>query len=189
MKSKSVMIIFGVLVVLALVGGAWQTSVFAQTVPPVVPADNGTGGGGPVIPPAGGATANQTVENGKAALVTSGGWQVSAGKNVLPAGDVLGVTIPGNLPGAGSVSAITGGMYTTLTNNGANVELSGNQKVVVSFKLSQDQLDAFKKDPNAGILWYDPVKKSWVRLSATLNGDTLSVETSGLGYFVVGSLK
>jgi hypothetical protein len=49
-------------------------------------------------------------------------------------------------------------------------------------------IEAFKKDPNLAIFWYDPVGKQWVKLTTTLVDGKLVATIPGAGFVVFGSL-
>ena len=193
MNLKTPLIVVGLILALALFAGAWQSDVFAKngTVPPVVPPKPTRVATLP-IPVIGKCVIAIAVKAKPVLVDLTGDFQSGAEADVLKAGMVLRVcrVDPNKLYFADTLHTINEVFYVAVLDKDKEIN---PQKLVkkgkITFVLSTDEVDAFKKDPTLGILWYDAEHEKWVRLVAVLKDDKLTVDTDALGYFLFGSLK
>ena len=109
--------------------------------------------------------------------------------DTLKAGEVVSLTTPTTLPGADTVSLIGCSVYSSVLDNGVPASLAGTETFTFTFPLTDAQVQALKKDPTAGILWYNATTNKWERLIGVLEGNNLTFTTYSLGYFALGGLK
>jgi hypothetical protein len=188
MKNKLPPILFALIVGLALFGGTWQMSPFAATVPPVVPEQ-------PVVqssPPVSGTGQVSTTDDGNGARIEiTNQALISVPANTLQPGTVIkaSTVISSEAPSSGSLSSINNVLFLDLSKDGVSLSNPLTSSISISMTLSDDQIEAFKKDPTLGVQWYDPDKKEWVKLPASLVDGKLVFETKKGGYFAFGSKK
>jgi hypothetical protein len=151
---------------LAILGGTWDTSLAAGTVPPNRPPAYGPGG-------------------------RFGGGPFGRGGPFGPGGLVIPVTGAGALiPVTGAGCTLTPIEIETLPEGvepkGTAYTCDGGCQIEIT---DPALIEAFKQVPGLAIFWYDPDGKQWVKLSTTLVGDTLVATIPGAGFVVFGSLE
>ena len=166
LKNMLVLAIFASVISLAMLGGTWATSLAAGTVPNIpLFGPGGAGGGGGAVIPVTGA--------GALIPVTGAGCTLTE--------CVLNKINPKTLPQGIEVRDTD-----AYKCEASNCVIKLNDPVLV---------DAFKKDPNLSILWYDLAKKEWVKLITTLEKNSqlengaLVADVPDSGYVVFGLCK
>lgn len=192
MNNKIPFVVFGLVLVLALLGGVWQIPAFAQlgTVAAVAPTAVAFQ---PVIPITGGNCVSNTAIKGKPVSVNlSGAAESSALADVLNAGQVLQIcpVKSADLPENTVLNPTGGAIYVSVLDSGKEVKLEeAGKKHTVVFILTASEIELFKKFPAMGILWFDPVKNEWVRLTGVLKDGKLMVDNASVGYYAFGTLN
>ena len=186
MKDKTPLVIFVVVVALAVIGGTWQSSVFAATVPPTVPTKEAVVLSTPVVD-----TWQETVVSGTeaASVAIPGLATVDVPAGLLKDGSKVKASAlkPEDVPSQENFANISGVLYLSIEEDGAEMTEELAEPVSITFELTADQIEAFKKDPGMSVQWFDPEKEEWVRIPATLSENKLVIQTKKAGYFVFGS--
>jgi hypothetical protein len=193
MKIKTPLIVIGLILVLALFAGTWQTNVFAATVPPVVPpAPPVVIVVPPIIPVTGNCVVAPSIKGRPLLADLSGAFKTGVDADVVKPGREVKICLvdPNNIPDSGGVISTGSIVYVTVQEKGKELRpILFSRRAKVTFVLTQDEVDAFKKDPTLGVLWYNETDKRWVRFIAVLDGNELTVYTNRVGMFMMGKLK
>jgi hypothetical protein len=190
MNTKLPWIAVALVLVVALLGGVWQTGAYAQTVPPVVPTQ--TPVVIPIIPLTGGCSTGDVVKAKPLVVDVTGAVQAGVPADGLKAGYTVEVCVldTKTMTIVNSITPATGVVNIAVKEQSKAVTpVTFDKKMEVSFVFTASELDAFKKDPKMGILWFDPNQNTWVRLQGTLKDNKFSVETDKVGIFTVGTIK
>jgi hypothetical protein len=190
MKTKMTWIAVALVLVVALLGGVWQTGAYAQTVPPVVPTQ--TPVVVPIIPLTGGCATGDVVKAKPLSVDASGAAQAGVPADGLKAGYTVEVCVldTKTMTIINTITPTTGVINIAVKEQEKEVTpVTFDKKMEVTFVLTTTELDAFKKDSKMGILWFDPNQNSWVRLQGVLKDNKFSVETDKVGIFTVGTIK
>jgi hypothetical protein len=185
-KHKLVVVIALVIVVVAMAGGSWKSTYAQGTVATTQPAQPTTAPTPTSAPMS--AVKYQIVSDPSKPLealmetVIEGAGGVKFSSSTLKKGDSVKFEVidPANVAKADKVTPLTEFVQVTTTVSG---------KYTLYFTLSKSEVDAYKKNSNMGILWYDSSKGTWTRLSATLKDGVLSVETDKPGIYTCGVIK
>jgi hypothetical protein len=177
MKKNS--LVFGLaitLIVIAMIGGTWKVTYAAGTVAPIQPTKAAVS---PTTAPTETSKDASITDPTKPVDVSLGVVGINIPANTLPKGTEVNVKVvdPSNESAIHASSVF------------AEVTVNGTGKFKVYFNLSQSQIDDYMKNPNSGILYWDPAKKAWTRLTATLENGVLSVEVDHGGLYTCGYIK
>ncbi|MCE1254156.1 MAG: hypothetical protein LWX83_11490 [Anaerolineae bacterium] len=188
MNNKAPIVLFFIIIALAALGGVWQSSVFAATVPPVVPSKEAVVESTPVVD-----VWQEGVVSGSAGASVNlpGLAEIEVPPGTLAEGSKVkvGAVNAEDIPLPESFKDIRNVLYIGIEEN--DVEFSGELKnpLTITLTLTPDQVEAFKKAPALSIQRYDAEQGKWVRIPSTLSGNKLVIQTKKAGYFVFGSGK
>lgn len=188
MKTKILFASLGLIGVLALLGGTWQLTALAVTVPPYIPPAPVTQPSTPVT----GEGEVTTTDSGNGAVVEIADLAtVSIPPNTLAPGSVIKAVsvLSSMLPENDMLDSIGSIVHISIDQNGEDMTGSLSSSMNVVMTLTAEQVEAFKKDPKMGVQWYDPEKKEWVKIPATLMDGKISFNTKQTGYFAFASQK
>lgn len=189
-QTGYIVFVFVCLVVLALGGASWDVAQAQGTVPPEPPPPEEpppSAPTGPIVPPPIAPTVVTVTGEGLLHDITDLGSVVEPTGAVeddyeLSANGVLETDFPDGFDDR------TQGIRLTVTDSADNVvpDYVFLENVVVTFELSDEDLAAYLADGDISIYYYDEVNEEWIKVDATLVGDTLVAEVDKPGLYVVG---
>jgi len=192
MKSRKTiftLVSYALVLAIALIGGSWGISYAQTTIGPLAPG---------VIPVTGGDICKAGTSYTSGVVAELGGVKASA---LDDKGNPC-LTVEAGAGNLGNGQAIK---IDVVDNNTANVNLVNpltevfnvgtvdpnytlTHALTQTFTLTDAELEAFKANPNMGVLWYDAANGKWVKLDAVVQGNQVIVQTDKVGLFTIGTI-
>ena len=192
MKSRKAVIIlvsYSLILAIALIWGSWGVSYAQTSIAPLIPTA--------VIPVTGGEICKSGTSYTSGVVAELNGVQASALDD--KGNPCLTVEAPAGNLGNGEAIKIevvdmnTAGVnlvnpLTEVFNVGVTPSQQLSNTLTHTFTLSDAELEAFKANPNMGVLWYDAANGVWVKLDAVVQGNQVIVQTDKVGLFTIGTI-